>query len=134
MAHDAPTLRGYTFSKPPDRYEVWWDRVVEKHRLSDGATRQYYKGYKLRFRFQWSKNWLNEDDYSNLVVIYNDESALALIPRPNTYPSTQYTVILTNDFDAKPWKDFLEVSGMQGFEGKIEGESYSVVATATGWA
>lgn len=131
MAHDAPKLRGYTFSKPPDKFEVWWDKVTEKLTLSDGSIRQYVKGFKLKFKFQWANNWLNEDDYSNTVLIYNDSSGLSLYPRPNTYPSTLFTVQLTNDLDLKPWKDFLESSGQQGYEGSIEGEGFYITATAT---
>src|SRR3990167_5982432 len=129
MANDAPQLRGYTFSHPPDKYELWWDKVIEKHTLSDGTMRQYRKGYILKFRFGWSKNWLNEDDFSNICVIYNDTSALSLVPRPNTYPSTSFTVHLTNDLDVKNWKDLLEASGLQSYEAKIEGEGFTITAT-----
>ena len=133
MAHDAPKLRGYTFSQPPDKFEVWWDKITEKLTLSDGSMRQYVKGFLLKFKFGWSKNWLNEDDYSNTVTIYNDTSGLSLYPRPNTYPNTSYVVHLTNDFDLKFWKDFLEASGSQGYEGSIEGEGRYVTSVATNW-
>ena len=131
MAHDAPKLRNYTFSHPPDKFEIWWDKVEQQHRLSDGSLRKYTKGFLFRFSFGWSKNWLNEDDYSNICIIYNETSALALFPRPDTYPSASFTVQLTNDFNLKPWKDFLEQSGSQGYEGTIEGEGLYMTATCT---
>jgi hypothetical protein len=131
MAHDAPKLRGHTFSKPPDKFECWWDRVTEVHTLSDGSKRQFRKGFLFKFRFSWDKNWLNENDYSALCRIYNDFSSLTLYPRPDTYPSDNFIVQVTNDLNAKWWNSFLETSGKQGYEGSIEGEGFSITATAT---
>jgi hypothetical protein len=132
MAFDAPKLRNYTFSKPPDKYEISWDRIVEKHELSDGIIRQYIKGFKMKFKFSWDKNWLNPDDYSNIVAMYNDTSALALYPRPDTYPSINYTVQITNDFNMTPWNSLLEKNN-QAYEGSIEGEGYFLTSTCTNW-
>jgi len=133
MANDAPQLRGYTFSKPPDQYEVWWDKVTVNHTLADGSMRKYTKGFLLKFRFGWSKNWLNNDDYSNIAVMYNDASGMTLYPRPNTYSGLSYTVQLTNDFNMLPWHDLLEDTTRQGYEGKIEGEGLYVTASCNPW-
>ena len=129
--YDAPKLRGYTFSKPPDSFEVWWDKVEQIHTLSDGIKRKYVKGYIVKFKFGWSKNWLNEDDYSNVCTMYNDTSALALFPRPDTCPTATFNVHITNDLNLKFWHDYLEGTGLQGYEGTIEGEGFYLTSTAT---
>jgi hypothetical protein len=129
--YDAPKLRGHTFSKPPDSFETWWDKVEQIHTLSDGTKRKYVKGYIFKFKFGWSKNWLSEDDYSNIATIYNDTSAIALYPRPDTYPSTSFNILLTNDLNFKFWHDYLEGGGRQGYEGVIEGEALFLTSTAT---
>jgi len=133
MANDAPKLRGYTFTKPPDKFEIWWDKIEEKLTLSDGSTRKYFKGFKLKFKFGWSNNWLSSEDYSALCVIYADQSALALYPRPDIYPTRTHNVLLTNDLDFKAWRDLMEGTGIQGYEGTIEGETTTVTSTITGW-
>ena len=133
MANDIPTLRGYTFSKSPDNFQVWYDKVIQSHTLSDGSIRQFVKGFKLKFKFGWSKNWLNEADYSAIVAIYNDPSGMNFIPRPNTHTGFTATILLTNDFNITPWKDLLEGTGYQSYEGTIEGEAVGVTATAVSW-
>jgi hypothetical protein len=133
MAHDAPKIKGYTFSKPPDKFLCWWEKIEEIHSLSDGSKRKFRKGFKMHFKFSWDKNWLNEADYSALCAIYNDNSAMALYPRPNTYPSTNFTVQLTNDLNFPYWNSFLEATGKQCFEGTLEGEGFEVTATAVSW-
>ena len=133
MANDAPKLRNYTFSHAPDSFDVWWDKVTQKHELSDGSIRQYVKGFILKFKLSWKSNWLNEDDYSNIVAIYNDRSGLDFYPRPNTYPSLHYTVQMTNDFDMTFWNDLLEATGSQGFQGTLEGQGLYLTATCTTW-
>jgi hypothetical protein len=132
MAYDAPKLRGYTFSKPPDKYEVTWDKITERHELSDGLIRQYVKGFKIKFKFTWDKNWLNPDDYSNIVAMYNDTSALALYPRPDTFTTLNHTVQITNDLNFVPWNNLLETNN-QAYEGSIEGEGFYLTSICTNW-
>ena len=131
--YDSPKLRGYTFSHAPDDFRVWWDKVTQKHELSDGSIHQYVKGYLLKFKLSWKSNWITQDDYSNIVAMYNDRSGLDFYPRPNTYSSLHYTIQLTNDFDMTFWNDLLETNDQQGYQGSLEGECLYITATCTTW-
>ena len=131
--HDAPTLRGYTFSRPPSENTVEWEKIFIKHKLANGAIRTYFKGYRPYFTLRWKDEWLTADDFSNLCVIYNDTSAtLSYLPRPDTYSGTTFNVYITNDFEFTPHDDQLE-SINQKYEGRIEMEGISITATCTNW-
>ena len=132
MANDSPTLNGYTFKIPPKPSRVSWDRVLVKHRLSDGQLATYTKGYILKGTLSWGANgWINDDDYSNVAVMYNELSATcAFYPRPDTYPNRKFNVQIINDFDFVPHRGDLQ-KGKQFYQGSIQFESSLGEITAT---
>ena len=132
MANDSPKLNNYTFKHPPKPSECWWEPMLVKNSLSDGATVVYNKGFKLVGKLEWGKNgWVDQDDYSNIAVMYNELTGTALFyPRPDTYPTRNFKVHITNDFDFVPHDGLLQV-GKQFYEGTIMFESSIGELTAT---
>ena len=134
MANDSPTLRGYTFSIPPSKNEITYDKIFQKHKLANGAIRTYFKGYRAKCTFEWQDSWLDEDDFSNLCVIYNDTSAtLAVTPRPDTYPSTTFNMQIVNNFEFVPHGGLMS-STKQKYEGAIMLEAVTITATCVNWS
>ena len=133
MAYDSPKLAGYTFNHPPKPSDVSWEPMLAKHKLSDGATVIYNKGFKLVGKLEWGKSgWIDQDDYSNITVMFNELTGTALFyPRPNTYPTRSFKVHITNDFNFVPHDDLLNKGGKQLYEGSIVFESSIGELTAT---
>jgi len=132
--HDSPELRGYTFSHPPSKNEVEWEKIIVKHKLANGAIRTYFKGFRPKFKIEWDESWVNEDDFSNIVAMYNDNSAtLTYKPRPDTFPNTSFEVYIMNDFDFTPHGGTM-YSNNHVYEGSLELEAINVTATCTNWS
>ncbi len=134
MANDSPTLAGYTFKHPPKPSNVRWEPQLTRHRISDGSLAVYNKGFILKGILQWGTDgWIEQDDYSNIAVIYNQLTATAhFTPRPNTNPTRTFNVQITNSFNFVPHRGDLQTA-KQLYEGSIEFESSigEITATAT---
>ena len=132
MANDSPTLAGYTFKHPPKPARIWWEPNLIKHRLSDGTLAVYKKGFILKAELIWgSDGWIDQDDYSNIAIMYNQLTATALFyPRPDTYPIRFFNVHIVNDFNFVPHGGDLQ-NGKQYYEGSILLESSVGEITAT---
>ena len=130
--NDSPTLHGYTFIHPPKPSQVFWEPQLVRHKLSDGTTVVYNKGFILKGKLEWGKEgWIEQDDYSAIETMYNQLTATAVFfPRPNTYPTRSFNVQLTNDFNFMPHGAQLN-QGRQLYEGTIEFESSLGEITAT---
>lgn len=132
MAYDSPKINGYTFKHPPKPADVYWELQLVKHRLSDGSLAVYNKGFILKGKLEWGSNgWLEQADYSNVVVMYNQLSATArFFPRPDTYPTRFFNVRISNDFNFVPHGGDLNTT-RQLYEGTIMFESSVGEITAT---
>lgn len=134
MAFDSPKIGGYVFKIPPKPIEVYWEPQLTKNQLADGHTVVYNKGFILKGELQWGRDgWCDNDDYSNIAVLYNQFTATALFyPRPDTYPTRYFRVQITNDFNFVPHDSLLNI-GRQLYEGSIvfEGSIGEITATAS---
>lgn len=132
MANDSPKLNNYTFLHPPKPIRVWYEPQLVKHTLSDGSLVIYNKGFILKGILEWGGDgWIEDDDYSNIAVMYNQLTATArFYPRPNTYSARVFNVQITNNFNFIPHGGDLQI-GRQLYEGSIEFESSVGEITAT---
>ena len=132
MANDSPTLAGHTFKHPPLPYRAFWEPNIVGHRLSDGSVATFKKGFVFKAVLEWGDgSWIDGDDYSNIAVMYNQLTGTAVFtPRPNTNPSRNFNVQITNDFNFTPHQSLLQ-QGRQLYEGSIVIESSIGEITAT---
>ncbi len=132
MAYDSPTLNGHTFKHPPKPATIFWEPQLVRHKLSDGSLVVSNKGFILKGTLEWGRDgWVNQDDYSNITVMFNQLTATAkFFPRPNTFPTRSFNVQITNDFNFVPHGGQLE-KAQQRYEGTIIFESSLGDITAT---
>ena len=132
MANDSPKLAGYTFKHPPKPANVFWEPQLIKHRLSDGTMAVYNKGFILKGELIWGDNgWVEQDDYSNIAVMFNQLTGTALFyPRPDTYATRSFKVHIVNDFNFMPHGGDLQ-RNRQFYEGSIAFESSIGEITST---
>ena len=123
--HDAPKINGYTFKHPPTETDVYWEPQYTHHRLADGSLATYNKGFILKGKIGWGKgSWIDEDEMSNVVAMYNQLTATARFqPRPNTYTTRTFNVQISNDLNFVPHGGLLNSKGQQLYEGSISFES-----------
>ena len=124
MAYDSPALAGHTFRHPPKPLNCWYEPQYVKHTLSDGSLAVYNKGFILKGSMEWgSDGWIDNEDYSAVVDIFNSLTATALFyPRPDTYPSRVFKVQITNEMNFVPHGGDLQTN-RQLYQGSIEFES-----------
>ena len=124
MANDSCSIAGHTFRHPPKPLNVWYEPQYVKHTLSDGSLAIYNKGFILKGSMEWgSDGWIDNEDYSAVVDIFNSLTATALFyPRPDTYPTRLFNVQITNDFNFVPHGGDLSTT-RQLYQGTIEFES-----------
>jgi len=132
--HNSPTLRGFTFTHPPDKIQVHWEPLYVKHGLADGAVAIYNKGFKLMGKLEWKKSWLTQNEYSAVQTMYNNPSGTSaywFYPKPTDYPTRKFAVQLTDGFDFVPMNNL--VDSEQAYVGSIVFESSvgSITATAS---
>ena len=130
--HDAPKINGFTFTHPPTDINVYWQPQYTHHRLADGSLATYNKGFILKGSLGWGNgSWIDEDEFSNVVAMYNQLTATAQFqPRPNKYSSRTFNVQISNDLNFVPHGGLLVV-GKQLYEGSIVFESSIGDITAT---
>jgi len=124
VANDSCSIAGHTFRHPPKPLNVWYEPQYVKHTLSDGSLAIYNKGFILKGSMEWgSDGWIDAEDYSAVVDIFNSLTATALFyPRPDTYPTRLFNVQITNDFNFVPHGGDLQTN-RQLYQGTIEFES-----------
>ena len=129
---DSISLNGYTFKHPPTQLDVSWEPQRIKHTLSDGTLITYNKGFILKGNLGWGEGgWIDDDEYSNIAVMYNQNTATALFyPRTETYGARKFNVQLSNEFNFVPHKGHLQI-GKQFYMGNITFESSVGEITAT---
>lgn len=132
MANDTVKIAGFTFTHPPKPIRVWWESQLIEHRLADGSLTVYNKGFILKGILEWgSAGWIDDDEYSNVAVMYNQSTATALfLPRPDTQPTRIFNVQFTNEFNFIPHLGDMG-RNKQLYEGSIEFESSVGAITAT---
>jgi hypothetical protein len=132
MAYDSPKLDNYTFKHPPKPMNVAWFPQLVKHQLADGSLAVYNKGFILKGSLEWGRDgWIDQDDYSNIAVMFTSLTATAkFYPRPDTYPTKYFNVQITSDFNFVPHGGDLQV-GKQLYEGSIAFESSIGEITST---
>ncbi len=130
MAGDAPKLNGFLFKHPPIS-QVFWEPQLVRHRLSDGTMARPNKGFILKGELTWGRDgWIDDDEYSNVAVMFNQLTGTALyFPRFTTYPTRSFKVQIVNDFNFIPHGGLLE--GKQKYEGSIVFESSIGEITST---
>ena len=132
MGFDAPTIAGFTFTHPPKPANVFWELQLVRHKLSDGTMAVSNKGMVLKGTLEWgSDGWIDQDEYSNVTVMYNQLTGTAqYFPRPNTFPTRSFNIHITNEFNFVPHGGQLD-SDIQRYQGTIEFESSIGEITAT---
>ena len=130
--NDAPKINGFTFTHPPKPANVFWELQLVRHKLSDGTMAVSNKGMGLKGTLEWgSDGWIDQDEYSNVTVMYNQLTATAqYFPRPNTFPTRSFNIHITNEFNFVPHGGQLD-SDIQRYHGTIEFESSIGEITAT---
>lgn len=97
---------------------VDWERLVNVHTLANGATRKYFKGWKLKANLNWGMNALIPEALgSALNDIHNltCSDPIFYFPYPEKYPGSFYKVIIGDLWNINFVRGLLGT----GFQGSI---------------
>ena len=107
--------------------EHWSEEVKATHELHDGSKKFYHKGYKFRARLTFLA--MSKSQYDGLRAEYNRHTQLNFIPNPQDYPSTNFEVRWTNEFN------FVYASKTRTdlYRGYIELEGTKILSSIPAW-
>ena len=96
------------------------ENVVEfaqDHRLRDGSLRRYHRGDRYKFRLSFAN--MNTAQRDELYGVYKSHQELHFQPRPDSDPTTHYTVRWTGGFNIGPFRGMYII----GYEGVVDLDS-----------
>jgi len=121
----------YQLINPPHPMNIWFEEIVEKHVLADGATvKTYHKGYKIFAELIFNENsWITQADYNGLRDVYNLHKDINFIPYPVDYPNSRFTVRWINEFDFQYLRTLSDK-----YIGKVKLEGVELLSSVPEWA
>ena len=125
-----PILDGVTFNNYPPRVTYKSKLKEIKHETSANYTQIHRIGYRFEFIFVWDKALISETLWESLRVIVNKTSDLTLIPFPDKYYSSSFTVKVIGGIDAL---DVFHYIGT-GYNGRLMLETQIPVLQVPAWA
>lgn len=111
-----------------EKADYWFQEIKVTHGLHDGSSKYYHSGYKFRATLTFDR--MPQATYDYLMAEYNRHTELNFIPNSDDYPSTNFEVRWTND-----WNFVYRYSYSFVFwRGTIELEGTEILLTIPSWA
>lgn len=112
--------------------DYWFEEIKETHKLDDGSSKFYHKGYKFRARLQFYM--MPQATYDGLRAEYNRHTELNFIPRSSDYPATNFEVRWISPWNFVYAEPQVATHTTPYWQGTIELEGTEILSSIPGWA
>ena len=110
----------------------WFEEIKEAHELHDGSKKFYYKGYKFHAILEF--HYMPQATYDGLRAEYNRHTELNFIPRSTDYPSTNFEVRWTSEWNFVYSEPQIKMHSTPYWQGFMELEGTEILSSIPAWA